>query len=152
MDIKSQVAARRAELERQAREAAEARRATEKAQREEVLDTLAEELSGPDLTVKRQGEELEILEAPPPAINIQGLKESKVRSLINREARKLWTPAENWQVIGPIVAGVFLITFYGLGLALILFGVMRGSLLNTEYRASVRQRYRALSDFSETKS
>lgn len=151
MDFQSQVEARRAELKASAREAQavaaqkdQERRAAEQERREEALDTIAANLSQHCATIVRHGDDLAMEATQVPTLDVEGLRRSKVDRLLKREARKMWTPGENWQVITLIVAGVFLITFYGVGLLLILGGVLRGSALNGRYREAVRQSYPAL--------
>lgn len=132
MDFQSQVAARRAQLEQQQRAAqkaaaeetkarravaAERARAIEaaaQAQRVEALDVIASDLSQHGADVVRVGDELALAEPPIAALDVEAFRRAKVKRLLKREARKMWTPGQNWQVIGLIVSGVFLITLYGL--------------------------------------
>lgn len=151
MDVQAQVAARRAELEENARKAkvasaeeARSRQIAEQAKREEALNVIAADLSNSEVEVVRQGDDLVIADPIIPIIDIDGLRKNKVARLLNSEARKLWSPSENWQAIGLIVAGIFLTTFYGVGLLLILGGMLRSAVLNKHYRAVVRQRYPGL--------
>lgn len=151
MDFQSQIAARRAELERTARQAqvaavaeTQAQQAVERAEREKALSAIATDLTRRGVNVTRQGEELAFSQSSRPQLDLAGLRKSKVQGLVNREARRMWSPGENWQVIGLIVSGLFLTTFYGLGLVLILLGVMRRSALNKRYRALLNQRHPAL--------
>jgi hypothetical protein len=151
MDIQSKVAARRAELEESAREAqrtaaneARAREAAKQAQREEALEAIVADLSQDGVKVRRQGDHLDLAAAPLPILDIEGIRRTQVESLLKREARKLWTPAQNWQVIAPIVAGFFLLSLNGLGLLFILGGLVRRSALNKRYRAEVRQQHPVL--------
>lgn len=151
MDVQAKVAARRVELEETARRAQAAsaeevrsRQIVEQARREEALTAIAADLSTGEVKVARQGDELVIAAPFVPAIDIDGLRRDKVARLLKREARKLWSPGENWQVIGLIVGGLFLITFYGVGLLVILGGMLRGSTLNKRYRAEVQRRYPGL--------
>lgn len=151
MDFQAQVAARRAELEEKARRAktasaeeARSRQVVEQVRREAALTVIAADLSNRGVEVVRRGDELVIADPIVSAIDIDGLRRDKVALLLNREARKLWSTGENWQVISLIVAGVFLITFYGFGLLVILGGMLRGSTLNKRYRAEVRLRYPGL--------
>jgi len=159
MDFQSRIAARRTELANNAREAerkaaaqAQAQSAAEQLQREAALDSIAADLSRDEVILVRQGDELAIIGSPLPALDVVGLRRSKIESLLTREARKLWTPGQNWQVISLIVAGAFLTTFYGLGLFLILGGVLRRGALNKRYRAEVRRRYPTLFPVEETLS
>lgn len=146
MDIQQQVAARRAELvkreeDRKAADAAEAaQRETERREQEKkALDTIASDMG---LTV--EGDELAIIKQPIPPLDTEGLKQSKIDALLNREARKRWTPGENWQVIGSIVGGICLIHIGGLGFVPLLFGLWRRSAINRKHRAAVRADYPAI--------
>lgn len=151
MDMQAKIAARRAEIETQTREshrlateATKAEQAAAEAQRVQALDEIAAEVSRDGLDVQRQGGELKATAKVPIPLDVDGLKRSAVDKLLGREARKMWTPAENWQVITLIVAGVFLITAYGLGLGLILVGLINRNALNKRYKAELRQRYPAV--------
>lgn len=151
MDIQSRVAARRAELERQAKQAAvkqaelaqEAERA-KRVQREQAVEAIAADLSSAELAVVRDGEELAIVPPTLVPLDVEGLKRSKIEALINREARKRWTTEENWLVIGSIVGGLCLIHLGGFGFIPLLFGLWRRSVINKERRAAVRAEYPSL--------
>jgi len=57
----------------------------------------------------------------------------------------MWSPAENWQVIGLIVGGVALLPWvFPLGLLVFGVGGWRSWVLNKRYRATVRRRYHAV--------
>lgn len=148
MDIQSKVAARRAELERQAQKAeAESRRIdmeieeAKKKQRDDALDKLAVELSDDQVEIQRKDGELFLTERNLPPLDVDGLKKSKIEDILNREARKLWTPGENWQVIGCIVSGLCFIYLPIVTILLLIVGWARRSSLNQRYRAIVRDRY-----------
>ena len=154
MDLQAQIAARRAELKQKADEAqraasevaraqAKARQDADQMRRAKAMDEIAADLSRSGTSVQRNGDELEIANALP-LLDIEGLRRSKVKSLLQREARKRWSPGQNWQVIALIVAGFFLVTFYGLGLLLIAAGMLRRSALNKRYQAEVRSQYPGL--------
>ncbi|HCJ28243.1 MAG TPA: hypothetical protein DHV63_02850 [Pseudomonas sp.] len=152
MDFQSQVAARRAEREQVAREAqkiaseqARTQALAERAQRENALEAIAADLSNDDIKVVRQGEDLTILQSSTPTLDLEGLRRSKIDKLLKHEARKMWSAAENWQVIGLMVAGVFLIPWFWV-LGLLVFGVggARRWALSNRYRAQVRRQYPVL--------
>lgn len=152
MDFQSQVAARRAEREQVARQAqkiaseqARTQALAERAQRENALEAIAADLSNDDIKVVRQGEDLTILQSPTPALDLERLRRSKIERLLKHEARKMWSPAENWQVIGLIVGGVALLPWvFPLGLLVFGVGGWRSWALNKRYRATVRRRYHAV--------
>lgn len=144
MDIHAQVAARRAELEKQKKDAADqaARRvqeqnALDEQQRREAMDKIAEDLSTNGLAVTHVDGELHMDPPTPTPLDVAGLKRSKLRGLLNREARKLWSPGDNWLVISLIVFGVCTILLNGIGLLLIAIGFWRRHVLNKRYRAQI---------------
>lgn len=146
MDIQQQVAARRAELvkreeDRKAADAAEVaqREAERREQAKEALDGIAS-----DMGLAVEGDELALAKQTVPPLDTEGLKQSKIDALLNREARKRWTPGENWQVIGSIVGGICLIHLGGLGFVPLLFGLWRRSAINRKYRTAVRTDYPAI--------
>lgn len=149
MNIQAQVAARRAELARAETEAkAESDRArhalleAERAQRQEALDAIAGEMSLNGVELRRVGDDLEIAHPDPVPFDVKDLKRSSVDRLLKREARKMWSPAENWQVIAPIVAGVFaLFLIWWAGLLLLLIGFARSNSVNSRYRTRLREQY-----------
>lgn len=149
MDLQSQVAARRAELEKKAREdqavaaqQVQAREAAELARRDAALDSIAEELSGGPMKVARQGHELVVVDEPIEPLDVDGLRINQIKKLLNREARKMWTPAQNWQVIAPMVAGLCLLPIIWIFSApLFIFSGIRRDLLNKRYKNALMQRY-----------
>ncbi|MCC2602410.1 hypothetical protein LKO31_08070 [Sphingopyxis sp. FBM22] len=156
-DMQSKVAARRAQLAQQEREAG-AKAAVATAQRqlalqqqkEAAVDTIAAELSINGVAVVGNGDELSIVDQPLPPLDVEGLKHAKIDSLLKREARKLWSPGENWLVIGCIVGGICLIHLGGLGFIPLLFGLWRGSAINKKHRATVREAYPDIFDTSNS--
>jgi hypothetical protein len=117
MDVQARVAARRAELARQqAQQQAEAKvaaareKAEEQAQRVEILDDVAADMSTDTISVQRAGDRLTMKDATPRlVVDRSGLKASELDKLLNQEARKAWTPGENWWVIGCVVAGTLIV-------------------------------------------
>lgn len=147
MDLKEQVARRRAELageEREEREALDLIKADvakrEKEQREQAVDQIAVDLAASGMPVKSKGEEIVLLPQPKP-IDVEGLKRSKLIQLRDREARRLWTPGDNWLVISLIAAGAALLHVAGLGAIPILIGLSRRGVLNKRYREQVMTTY-----------
>lgn len=147
MDIQKQVAARRAELLKQeadrkaAEEAMKARREEELAtQRKQVVAGIANELSTAYAPVTAEGEELR-MELPLPPLDVEGLRRSQIERLLKREARKRWSPGENWLVIGSIVGGITLMHIGLLGLAPLLFGLWFRSVVNKRYRNRLLKDY-----------
>jgi hypothetical protein len=147
MDIQQQVAARRAALAEQAKVAAAEGadlaaqlKVAERAQREEAVEQIAAEISVIH-PVRRNGETLELVKAPLPPFDIDGLKRSKVDALLKREARTLWTPEDNWIVISCISGGIALLHLAGIGLIPLLFGAYSKYNLDKKYLAVVRQQY-----------
>lgn len=147
-DIQSKIAARRAELAQSEKDqkaqqvAVEAKRqVAQQQQMNAALDDIASGLSAGGVTLKRDGDELAIVEAPLPPLDVEGLKQSKVEALLKREARKRWTPGENWLVVGCIVGGVCLIHLGGFGFVPLLIGLWRRSAINKKHRAAVRESY-----------
>lgn len=156
MNMQDRIAARRAELESQTRESnrlaaefAEAQRAAAQAQRKQALNEVAAEVSKAGLEVNREGDKIVTSKFEGAPLDFDGLKRSAIDKLLNEEARKMWTPAQNWQVIAMIVAGFFLITLYGLGLALIVVGLLARNGLNKRYKGELRGRYPTVFPISE---
>jgi len=152
MDFQAQVAARRAELERQAKNdqtaaAARARQQQEfeKAQREAALDAIAVEISTEGVEVVREGDRLALVEQAVTPIDISGLRRAEVEKLLKREARKMWAPGENWVVIAPTVAGFCLLPFawYASVILWAWAGFARWN-FKTQYEAKLRARYPSL--------
>ena len=143
-DIQSKIAARRAELaqeekaQKTRRVAVESRRQVARQKQEQAaLDSIANDLLAGGIAIERDGEELALVDAPLPLIDIEGLKRSKVEALLKREARKHWTPGENWLVVGCIVGGICLIHLGGLGFVPLLFGLWQRSAINKKYRNAI---------------
>ena len=76
-----------------------------------------------------------------PARRSGQVKRSALESLLKREARKAWTPRENWLVVGTIAAGVALLHIPFLGIPLLIFGLWRRSVTNKRHRAVLLGRY-----------
>lgn len=152
MDFQAQVAARRAELERQAQhdrrvaaEQAREQREFEKAQHEAALDAIALEISTDDVEVVREGSRLAIVEKAAAPIDLEGLRRSEVEKLLRREARKMWAPGENWVVIAPTVAAFCILPFYWyFSLALWAWALFASSNFKTQYENKLRSRYPSL--------
>ncbi|MFL6728192.1 MAG: hypothetical protein ACJ8FS_17005 [Sphingomicrobium sp.] len=143
MDIQAQVAARRAELARQAqesvrldREAAAGRDRQERERRKAALDALATELSAAGTPVQAAGEELRIAEAPPfAALDPVEFKRTSLQAMLGKEARRRWTPGQNWLVIGSVTAGLLLLVpVFELGLLLLAIGFACRHSFNQRYR------------------
>ena len=149
MDMQAKIAARRAELENQTRENNRLVAEHAQAQRKQALTEIASEVSKEGLEVHRQGDKLVTSKVERAPLDFDGLKRSAIDKLLSEEARKIWTPAENVQVIAMIVAGVFLIAFYGLGLVLIVIGLLARNGLNKRYKAELRRRYPTVFPISE---
>lgn len=147
MDIRTKVEARKAELAagdlagKKAAEAAEqARVQAERARREAALDKIAQEISHDGIEVERKGEEIELVPELEP-LDVTGLRKDKLRKLLDREARKLWSPGENWMAITLIVAGLCLIPISIFSLVLSVAGLAHRQNLNKKYRAVVTSKY-----------
>lgn len=147
MDIRAKVEARKAELaagdlaaKNAAEEAERARIEAERARREAALDNIAKGISQDGIKVQRRGEEIELMPELEP-LDAEGLRKDKLRNLLNREARKLWSPSENWMVITLIVAGICLIGFSIFSLVLSVAGLAHRQNLNKKYRAVVAAKY-----------
>ena len=147
MDIKSQVEARRAQLVEEDKQASEARaaqtakiRQLEEERRHGALDQIASDLSNGDVEVRRSGDELEIVPTLAP-IDIDGVRHSQLKKLLKQEARKRWSPAENWQVIGGIVLGICLLFVGGIGIVPLVLALSRRSTLQHRYMQQVMQEY-----------
>lgn len=147
MDIQQKVAARRAEL---AKEEADRKSAkyVEKAKREEALAEqrkqavagVAKELSTAYAPVIAEGEELRMA-LPLPPLDVEGLRKSQIERLLKREARKRWSPSENWLVIGSIVGGITFLHIGFLGFIPLLFGLWFRSIVNKRYRNRLLKDY-----------
>ena len=149
MDFQSRMAARRAEIVQQERqtkktsdEALQVQQAAEKQQREEALDKVAEDACRDGVKVIRREEELEFVQQVTVPLDVEGLRRTKLESLLRREARKMWSPFENWMVISLVVAGLFVaIPTAGFGLLLTLGGLVLRGHLNKKYGSVVAARY-----------
>lgn len=146
MDIQAQVAARRAELARQAEDAARSEReaAAEKSRqqrehREASLDSLASELSAEGTPVERVGDELKIAEEPPfAALDPAEFKRTSLQALLGKEARRRWTPMQNWVVIASITAGLLLLVpAFPLGVLLVIIGFACRHSFNQRHRTEL---------------
>ena len=145
MDIRSQVAARREQLEREARDTQKLAVEDAKTRRNEALEAIAADLSRQDVEVVREGDRLALTRPAAAPLDLDGLRLSEVKRLLDNEARRMWSPVENWQVIGPIVAGIFLAPwFWPIGAAIFACGIGRRRFLNERYRAEVRRKYPAM--------
>ena len=149
MDLQSKMAARRAEIDQHEREAKKvaaeaslAQQAAERAQREEALDQIAEQVSLRGVEVTRRGEEIEIARPVLAPLDVDGLRRTKLESLLRREARRMWSPGDNWLVISLIVGGLLLaLPTSGFGLLLVGIAAFRRGHLNKKYVAVVAARY-----------
>lgn len=148
MNLQEQVAARRAELARskqieaaKATEAAKEQALAEQANRLVALQAVAAELSTPNIEIVAKGEQLKIVPPRLDLSDVEALKASEARKLLNREARKLWTTGENWLVISCISGGVCLLHIAGIGLVPLVVGLLKGSNLNKDYRRQVVEMY-----------
>lgn len=151
MDIQAKVAARRAELQEQARLLKEQEAAVQTARlvqqqkaEDEALDAIARELSTPSVEVVRQGSELAIVEAQ--SVDTRGMKKAQIEKLFRREARKAWTPGENWLIIGSITAGACLIFLPLVGIPLLAFGLWRRSVTNRRHHERLVAKYADLAE------
>jgi len=136
-ELNERIAARRNELAQQ-REKDEAFR---KRQEEQVLDTIAASLSDNSVRVRKEGDDLTLDPVDLPTIDVAGLKRAKIEKLLKREARRRWTPADNWLVIGCIVGGLCLLHLGGFGLLPLGIGLWRQWQLNKRYRSAVEADY-----------
>jgi len=149
MDLQSRMAARRAEIVQREREAkkvsAEALRIQqdfEQVQREETLDKIAESISRDGVEVIRRDDEIEIARPVVTPLDVEGLRRTKLESLLRREARNMWSPIDNWMVISLVVVGLLIaIPTAGLGLFLTLGGLFLRGHLNKKYGGVVAARY-----------
>ena len=157
-DIQAKIAARRAELDREEKEkiASQAaakieQQAEQQLQERAALGNIATDLSVDGVTVQLEGDELAIIDAPLPSLDVEGLKQSKIKNLLAREARKRWTPRENWAVITCIVSGIWLMLLgpgFVLGFLPLLFGIWQGSEINKKHRTAVKEAYPSIFEVS----
>jgi hypothetical protein len=148
MDLQKQIAERRAQLaveeakRKQAETAAEAsRQAQTKKQKAKAVEELAADLSTDQVKVKVDGDELDMEPVSLSAGDVEGLKDSKIAALLKREARKRWTPGQNWQVISLIAGGVCLLHLGGFGLIPLAIGLWRRSVVNKRHREALLEQY-----------
>lgn len=148
MNINEQVARRRAELKQQEKQIIDDQRAAEttlkvaeQAQREAVIEELAAELTASGLPVSRENDALVMESAPPPPIDVDGLKRTAIARLLDREVRNRWTPGDNWLIIGLIVGGVTLLHLGGIGVVPLFIGLWRRGAINRRIRADVLALY-----------
>lgn len=157
-DLNAKIAARRQELARQQEQqkvaiteeaqqrkraeaaAVEAQRHTANSEKHAVIAQVADEMTAAGVPVSAEKGELAFVTPPPPPLDVQGLKQSAFDRLIKREARRMWTPFENWVVIGCLVAGVLLLPILLIGVLPLTLGLYVGSKTNKRYRRIVRER------------
>jgi hypothetical protein len=146
-DFQARVAARRAQLASEAqelarleKEAAERKRQDEQDRKIAMLDSLASELSGTGTPVVRHGERLEIAEPSPlEHLDPEDFNEEQLKNMLDREARRRWTPAENWLFIAPLTAGLLLLLpVFALGLILLVASVAYWLRTSDRYRTRLR--------------
>lgn len=147
-DMQSKVAARRAQLAEQEKQAAAEevavtakRQVALQRQKEAAVENISAELSVNGVAVTRNGEELVITERALPLIDVEGLKQDKIDNLLKSEARKMWTPGQNWLVIGMIVGGACLLPAGGVGLLGLGVGLWARFAINKNHRATLRDTY-----------
>lgn len=148
MDIQAKVAARRKQLEIEQQEAARlereriaAQKELEAEQRRTSLDQMAGQLSNERTKVVRDGDHLSIDGANGPEFDSSNFKGEATEDLLRYETRRMWTPGENWQVIGLIVAGICTIYIGVLGILLICIGLWRRQVVNKTHRHKLLDRY-----------
>lgn len=164
MDMNERVAARRAELEREERQAKAAVGEAAKVQREVnaaaeekdrlrqaaategIFDGLFGDANAAGVKIKREGDDVVLQEERKPAkIDRAGMRQGKVNRMINRAARERWTPEESLLIFGiggMAVATLFVVPI--LGAAMFGFSVWRLTVTNKKYRAELRRDYPAL--------
>ncbi len=105
MDIRAKVEARKAELAAEdtagrmaAEQAEQARLEAQRARREIALDEIAQDISQDGVDLRRKGDEIELVPELEP-LDVDGLRQVKLRNLLNREGRKLWSRGDIWLVI-----------------------------------------------------
>jgi len=111
------------------------------------LDAIALEISvsNDDVEVVRQGNRLAILQQAAGPMDLAGLRRAEVRKLLKREARKMWTPDQNWVVIAPTVAGLCLLPFaWYVGCVLVIVGGIARYNFEKRYEAELRLRHPSL--------
>lgn len=128
MDIQAQVAARRRELARVAREEEAKGRIDAAAVREEAENRLAAEQAG-----FQGSKDTAPLPEMPTAI-----RRTELAKLLKREAKKAWTPSEHAVVIGGIVLGLIIaIGGSWTGWLLVVGAAAIGYFLNDKHRREV---------------
>ena len=149
MDLNAKIAARREErarLEQQAvaeRAAEQTRAKVEEAlQRESVAAALVHDINaGVEAEARRNGETVDLVHVPDPAVLSPDLKPKALKCLFHREARKLWTPLDQWMIISLVAGGICLIHLAGFGLLLILAGLIRRRAVDKRCRRQLREDY-----------
>lgn len=136
MDINDKIAARRAQLEADNQKREAETDAALKAFEANSLESLASRLTNEKVEVIVEDGELAIASS----LEICGIggddwTRAKLKTLLEQEARKLWTPTENRLAIGVTVAGVaLLIPVWWLGLMLLAYGWWARRSYNAHYR------------------
>jgi hypothetical protein len=127
------------ETQRRERAAAVEKARLEREQREKALDALANEFSVEGAPVTKVGDQLVLTEESPLAeIDPEQFKRSSLQSLFAREARRRWSPVENWVVIASITAGVLLLVpFFLVGLLLLGAGFCCRHWFNQRYKSEL---------------
>jgi len=141
MDIQARVAARRQELEAASRKRAEAIKAATREAEQRELERIASELKSDAVPIAVEDGRLALAVEPTP-IDANVFREGQLAKLLEREARKRWSPAENWWVIAPGAAGLaLLIPLFPLGFALLVFGGLARWNFMSRYKAQLRDQY-----------
>lgn len=149
MDMSTRVAARRAELERQQQyekvAVEEEKKAAHEADMSAVLNELSPQAAADDVTLKREGDGLALIEEPTPLPDVEAMKQSEVQRLFKSESRKRWTPKENWMFIAPMCVGlVAMVLNPVIGILILGFGFWRMTVANEKYDRAVRDQYPTL--------
>lgn len=149
MDINEKIAARRAELARLEREAdAETQaakvqaEAIEAARREAAAVALVAEINaGDEVEATHQGETVALVRTPDLTGWSPEMKQAALMRLFQREARRRWTPTDQWLAISLVAGGVCLIHVAGIGLVAIAAGLWCRARFNRRCREELREEY-----------
>ena len=146
MDLSAKVEARRAELARQKTERAEQEKRIATALRErdeernrQETERLAGALAQEGLPVTSDADSLILDELPPlAALDPADFSRRARERLLKKEARRRWTPGENWIVIASITAGLLLvIPTFAVGGVLVVAGWAIGQSFNRQHRTQL---------------
>lgn len=148
MDIQDKIAARRKQLasenviaqEQAAQQQAEYDRQTQ-IELKQNLERLARETTEHGFPVIVKDDNIAASAPRIPIMDYDQIKAEKLSKFLKREARKLWTPGQNWKFFLLLGAGLYLLPFYGLGLLFLLGAWLNHRHFQKQHKEFLREAY-----------